>query len=50
MVETSVAIAGPVIENSSVLGPAEQVAPHRFTKREERPVFKMQCVVFKSNN
>jgi hypothetical protein len=28
MVEKTLAIAGPVIENSSVLGSAEQVPPH----------------------
>jgi len=31
MMETAVAIAGPVNENSSVLGPAEQVPPHWYT-------------------
>jgi len=38
VVETAVAIAGPVIENSSVLATAEHVPPHWFTWGQERPV------------
>ena len=45
MVETTVAVAGSVIEDSSVLTTAEQVPPHWFTWGQERP-FSKCCVLF----
>ena len=43
--ETAVAIAGPVTENSAVLGPAEQVPPH-VSLKDRNVQFSKYSVLF----